>query len=295
MQQADVFHAYKPLLFSIAYHMLGSIMDAEDCVQEAFLRWYAASHKGEGEAVHSPKSYLSTMVTHLCIDQLRSARAQRERYVGSWLPEPLVTIDETSLTGMAERSEALSLAFLRLLEQLSPVERAVFLLHHVFDYDYAEIAALVHKSADNCRQIGHRARQHLQARHSPSHASKEQYDILLHQFRRACTNGDMDGLLALLAHDIVVYADTGGKAIAPHKPLNGADKVMRFLVGVGHKLNGLHGFAARTATINGWPGLVTYLNELPYFILALSSVDGQIQEIDIVLNPDKLHHVPART
>ena len=295
MQQADVFHAYKSLLFSIAYHMLGSIMDAEDCVQEAFLRWYGASHKGEIEAVRSPKSYLSTMVTRLCIDQLRSARAQRERYVGIWLPEPLVTIDETSLTGMAERSEALSLAFLRLLEQLSPLERAVFLLHQVFDYDYAEIAAMVQKSADNCRQIGHRARQHLEARHSPYHASKEQHDTLLHQFRRACTNGDMEGLLALLAHDIVAYADSGGKALAPRHPLHGADKVMRFLLGVGWKLNGLHSFAARTATINGWPGMVTYLNDLPYFILALDSVEGQIQEIDIVANPDKLHNVPART
>jgi len=295
MQQADVFHAYKPLLFSIAYHMLGSIMDAEDCVQEAFLRWYGASQKGEIEAVRSPKSYLSTIVTRLCIDQLRSARAQRERYVGIWLPEPLVTIDETSLTGIAERSEALSLAFLRLLEQLSPLERAVFLLHHVFDYDYAEIAAMVHKSADNCRQIGHRARQHLEARHSPYPASKEQHDTLLHQFRRACTKGDMDGLLTLLANDIVVYSDGGGKAIAARNPIHGADKVLRFFLGVGRKLNGLHSFAVRTANINGWPGMVTYINDLPYFILALDSVDGHIQEIDIVANPDKLHRVPART
>jgi RNA polymerase sigma-70 factor (ECF subfamily) len=295
MQQADVFHAYKPLLFSIAYNMLGSLMDAEDCVQEAFLRWYQASQKGEIEAVRSPKSYLSTIVTRLCIDQLRSARVQRERYVGIWLPEPLVTIEETSLTGMAERSEALSLAFLRLLEQLSPLERAVFLLHQVFDYDYAEIAAMVQKSADNCRQIGHRARQHLEARHSPYHASKEQHDSLLHQFRRACTRGDMDGLLALLAHDIVAYTDGGGKAIMARHPIHGADKVMRFLVGVGRKLNRLHSFAVRTATINGWPGMVTYINELPYFILVLDTVDGHIQEIDVVANPDKLHSVPART
>ncbi|HKF38486.1 MAG TPA: sigma-70 family RNA polymerase sigma factor [Ktedonobacteraceae bacterium] len=295
MQQADVFHAYKPLLFSIAYHMLGSIMDAEDCVQEAFLRWYQAKDLDEIEAVRSPKSYLSTMVTRLCIDQLRSARAQRERYVGIWLPEPLVTIDETSLTGMAERWEALSLAFLRLLEQLSPLERAVFLLHQVFDYDYAEIAAIVHKSADNCRQIGHRARQHLQARHSPYHASKEQHATLLHQFRRACTSGDMDGLLALLANDIVAYTDGGGKAIMARNPIYGADKVMRFLLGVGRKLNGLHSFTVRRANINGWPGMVTYINDLPYFILVLDSVDGHIQEIDIVANPDKLHRVPART
>lgn len=295
MQQTDVFHAYQPLLFSIAYHMLGSIMDAEDCVQEAFLRWYGASHQGEREAVRSPKSYLSTIVTRLCIDHLRSARHEREQYVGIWLPEPHVTSDETSLPSMAERSEALSLALLRLLEQLSPVERAVFLLHHVFDYDYAEIATIVQKRADYCRQIGHRARQHLDARHAPSPASKEQHHTLLRQFRRACTSGDMDGLLALLTHDIVAYADSGGKAFAPRRPLHGADKVTRFLLGVGRKLNGRHSFAARTATINGWPGMVAYLDDLPYFILALECVDGRIQEIDIVANPDKLHRVPART
>jgi RNA polymerase sigma-70 factor (ECF subfamily) len=295
MQQEDVFHAYQPLLFSIAYHMLGSITDAEDCVQEAFLRWYGASHQGEREAVRSPKSYLSTVVTRLCIDHVRSARQEREHYVGIWLPEPLVTSDETSLTGMAERSEALSLALLRLLEQLSPVERAVFLLHQVFDYDYAEIAVVVQKRADHCRQIGHRARQHLEMGRSPYPASKEQHTALLRQFRRACTNGDMDGLLALLANDIVAYSDSGGKAVAPRHPLHGADKVTRFLLGVGRKLNGLPSFAARTATINGWPGMVTYLNDRPYFLLALESVDGRIQEIDIVANPDKLHRVPART
>jgi RNA polymerase sigma-70 factor (ECF subfamily) len=295
MQQADVFHAYQPLLFSIAYNMLGSIMDAEDCVQEAFVRWYGASHTGEREAVRSPKSYLSTIVTRLCIDHVRAAHVQREHYVGIWLPEPLVTSDEASLTGMAERSEALSLAVLRLLEQLSPIERAVFLLHHVFDFDYAEIAAIVQKSAENCRQIGRRARQHLKARHSPYPASKEQHDILLHQVRRACTCGDMDGLLAMLANDIVAYADSGGKAIAPRHPLHGANTVMRFLLGVGRKLNGLPNFAARSATINGWPGMVTYINDLPYFILALDIVDGRIQEIDIVTNPDKLHRIPART
>ena len=295
MQQEDVFRAYKSLLFSIAYNMLGSSMDAEDCVQEAFLRWYGASHNGEIEAVRSPKSYLSTIVTRLCIDQLRSARAQRERYVGIWLPEPLVTIDETSVTGMAERSEALSIAFLRLLEQLSPLERAVFLLHQVFDYEYAEIAAMVQKSADNCRQIVHRARQHLKALRSPYHASREQHDTILRQFRRACTSGDMDGLLALLANDIVAYSDSGGKALAPRNPIYGADKVTRFLLGVGRKLNALHSFTVRTATINGWPGMVTYINDLPYFIMALNIVDGRIQEIDIVTNPDKLRGVPART
>ncbi len=184
MQQEDVFHVYKPLLFSIAYNMLGSVMDAEDCVQEAFLRWYKAKDLGETEAVRSPKSYLSTIVTRLSIDHLRSARVRREEYVGAWLPEPLITTDETSHTGLAELSEALSVAFLHLLEQLSPLERAVFLLRQVFDYDYKEIATIVQKSEDNCRQIVRRARQHLGARHSLYHASKQAQEAILHQFLR---------------------------------------------------------------------------------------------------------------
>jgi RNA polymerase sigma-70 factor, ECF subfamily len=294
MQQEDVFQAYKPLLFSIAYNMLGSIMDTEDCVQEAFLRWYKASDNGEIEAVRSPKSYLSTIVTRLCIDQLRSARAQRERYVGIWLPEPLVTIDETSVTSMAELSEALSIAFLHLLEQLSPLERAVFLLRQVFDYDYGEIAAMVQKSEDNCRQIARRARQHLGARRSLYHASREQQDNILHQFLRACTSGDMDGLLAMLANDIVAYSDSGGKVPAARNPIYGADKVARFLLGIVRKRKAPHSFTVRIANINGWPGMVTYINDLPYFIMTLDIVDGRIQEIDIVANPDKLRGVPAR-
>src|SRR5215471_21360120 len=149
-QQEAIFQQYKSLLFSIAYHMLGSVMDAEDCVQEAFLRWYQASTNGETEAVHSPTSYLSTIVTRLSIDHLRKAAVRREQYVGVWLPEPLISTDETSVTGMAELSEALSVAFLHLLEHLSPLERAVFLLRQVFDYDYGAIVQMVQKSEDNC-------------------------------------------------------------------------------------------------------------------------------------------------
>lgn len=158
MQQEDVFQAYKPLLFSIAYNLLGSVMDAEDCVQEAMLRWYQTNGNGEIEAMRSPKSYFSTIVTHLCIDQLRSARVQHERSIGVWLPEPLVIVDESSVTGMAELSETLPVAFLHLLEQLTQIERAVFLLRQVFDYEYAEIVAIVQKSEGNYRQVVRRAR-----------------------------------------------------------------------------------------------------------------------------------------
>ncbi|HTK07641.1 MAG TPA: RNA polymerase sigma-70 factor [Ktedonobacteraceae bacterium] len=292
MQQEDIFQTHKPLLFSIAYNMLGSVMDAEDCVQEAFLRWHQANKSDEAEAaIRSPKAYLSAIVTRLCIDQLRSARVQRERYVGVWLPEPLVTVDETSVTGMAELSEALSVAFLHLLEHLSPLERAVFLLRQVFDYEYAEIAAIVQKSEDNCRQIVRRARQHLGANRSLYHASREQQDNILHQFIRACTNGDMDGLLALLADDIVTYADSGGKALAARNPIYGTDKVARYFLGIVRKVPDNYNF--RIASINNQSGIIGYTNGAPYVIVTLDIVDGSIREIDVITNPDKLHGVPA--
>ena len=293
MQQEDVFQAYKPLLFSIAYNMLGSVMDAEDCVQEAFLRWYQASDTSarETESVRSPKSYLSTIVTRLSIDHLRSARVRREQYVGIWLPEPLFTTDETSVTGMAELSEALSVAFLHLLEQLSPLERAVFLLRQVFDYDYGEIATMVQKSEDNCRQIVRRARQHLGARHSLYHASKEQQDAILHQFFRACMDGDMDGLLGLLAKDIVIYADSGGKAPAARNPISGANRVAHYLLGVVRKVP--KDFRFRIALINGQPGMILYGDGVPSALLTLDMLDGKIWEIDLIVNPDKLQGAPA--
>jgi RNA polymerase sigma-70 factor, ECF subfamily len=291
MQQKDVFQAYKPLLFSIAYNMLGSVMDAEDCVQEAFLRWYQASDHGETEAVRSPKSYLSTMVTRLSIDYLRSARVRREQYVGVWLPEPLITTDETSVTGIAELSEALSVALLHLLEQLSPLERAVFLLRQVFDYDYGEIATMVQKSQDNCRQIVRRARQHLGARHSLYPASKQQQEAILQQFLRACLDGDMDGLLGLLANDIVTYADSGGKAPAARHPISGAHTVARYLLGLVRKAPEDSRF--RIALINGQPGMIVYRNGVPALILTLEMHDGQIWEIDLIANPDKLQGVRA--
>ena len=291
MQQEDLFQAYKPLLFSIAYHMLGSVMDAEDCVQEAFLRWYQAKDLGETEAVRSPKSYLSTMVTRLSIDHLRSARVRREQYVGVWLPEPLISTDETSVTGMVELSEALSVALLHLLEQLSPLERAVFLLRQVFDYDYGAIATIVQKSEDHCRQIVRRARQHLGARHALYSASKEQQEAILHQFLRACLDGDMDGLLSLLANDIVVYADSGGKAPAARHPIRGADTVARALVV--HVRNVPRDFRFRVALINGQSGMIFYRNGVPAVLLTLEMLDEQIWEIDVIANPDKLQGVPA--
>jgi RNA polymerase sigma-70 factor (ECF subfamily) len=290
MQQEEVFQKYKRLLFSIAYNMLGSIMDAEDCVQEAFLRWYQARDNSETEAVRNPQAYLSMIVTRLCIDQLRSARAQREHYVGVWLPEPLVTTDENSVTSSVELSEALSVAFLHLLEQLSPVERAVFLLRQIFDYEYAEIAAIVQKSEANCRQIVRRARQHLSTYRPLYHPSREQQDTILHEFIRACTNGDMDGLLALLADDIVSYSDSGGKVPSARNPISGSDKVARLLLGITAKAS--DHFSIRLGNVNGQPGIVYYVDSMLFGVITLDIIDGRIREIDIIANPDKLQHIP---
>jgi RNA polymerase sigma-70 factor, ECF subfamily len=287
----NIFQEHKPLLFSIAYDMLGSVMDAEDCVQEAFLRWHQANNSGEAQTIRSPKSYLSTIVMRLCIDQLRSARAQRERYIGVWLPEPLVTTDKDSVADMIELSEALSVAFLRLLEHLSPLERAVFLLRQVFDYEYAEIAAIVQKSEDNCRQIVRRARQHLGTDRILYPASREQQDHILQQFILACQNGDMNGLLALLTDDIVGYSDGGGKARAALNPIYGPDKVARFLLGITQKFLG--GLEHRLANVNGRPGIVSYAYGVPAYVSTLDIDAGRIREIDIIANPDKLRDIPT--
>jgi RNA polymerase sigma-70 factor (ECF subfamily) len=289
MNQGDVFQAYRALLFSIAYRMLGNVMDAEDCVQEAYVRWHRAVESGE--SVRSPKTYLCTIVTRLCIDQLRSARAQREAYVGVWLPEPLVEPNVPDLAEMAALSESLSMAFFLLLEHLSPVERAVFVLHQVFDYEYSEITEIVGKSEENCRQIVRRARQHLHARRPHDEVSFDQQEQLTHQFIRACASGDMDGLLALLTDDVVLHTDGGGKVRAALNPIDGPSKVARGLLGLLRKAP--PGLTLHVARVNGQPGLVNYLNGVPFAVVALDMVEGRIREIDIVVNPDKLQHVPA--
>ena len=288
MNQDDTFQSYRSLLFSIAYRMLGNVMDAEDCVQETYVRWHQAVESGE--SVQSPKTYLCTIVTRLCIDQLRSARAQREAYVGVWLPEPLVEPNAPDLAEMAAFSESLSMAFLLLLEHLSPVERAVFVLHQVFDFEYGEIAKIVGKSEENCRQIARRARQHLHAGRSHYDVPFEQREQLTHQFIRACVSGDIDGLLALLTDDVVLHSDGGGRVPAALNPIYGPSKVARGLLGLLRKAP--PGFILRVALVNGQPGLVNYLNGVPFAVMALDSVEGRIREIDSVVNPDKLPHVP---
>jgi RNA polymerase sigma-70 factor (ECF subfamily) len=228
----EAFDEHRNLLFSIAYRMLGSVADAEDLVQETFLRWQDA----EPGEVKSPRAFLSTVITRLCINHLRSARVRREQYVGPWLPEPLLTARGADPEGDARRAESLSMAFLVLLESLSPVERSVFLLREVFDYDYPEIAQVVGKSEVNCRQTLRRARQYVVERRPRFDPSPSQREQLTSQFLKASAEGDMQGLLALLAEDVALWSDGGGKASAALRPIWGADRVVRFMLGSLRKL-----------------------------------------------------------
>jgi RNA polymerase sigma-70 factor (ECF subfamily) len=285
----QIFNQYRGLLFSIAYRMLSSATDAEDIVQEAFVRWMEAG----AEDVQSPRAYLCSIVVRLCIDQLRSARAKREIYVGPWLPEPVSTAQHPELVQTAMLAESLSFAFLVMLENLKPLERAVVLLREVFEYDYEEIAAIVGKSAANCRQVLHRAHERLGERRPRFAVSHEQQERITHQFLRASTGGDMQGLLNLLTTDIVLTADGGGKAQAGLKPVYGADRVSRGFMGSILKMP--PGVVARVEEINGQPALVGYLDGRPYAVVLLEIEEDRVGRVYIVMNPDKLGWLPPES
>ncbi|HEX6197821.1 MAG TPA: RNA polymerase sigma-70 factor [Jiangellaceae bacterium] len=279
----------RPLMFSIAYRMLGSVTEAEDIVQEAFLRL----HQSQPEALDSPEAYASTVTTRLAIDHLRSARVRREQYVGTWLPEPLPTADdEADPAWRIERDDTLSMAFLVLLEALSPVERAVFLLRDVFGYDYARIAQIVDKSEANCRQILARAHKHLDARRPRFEASRSRRDELAGRFLAACHAGDTEALEQLLAEDVTFYGDGGGKAPAITAPATGRTRVARFVAGLMRQLAQVGGRLEPTE-VNGQPGLrfVDADGNLGAVLELTITDDGYVAELRNVLNPDKLRHL----
>jgi RNA polymerase sigma-70 factor, ECF subfamily len=277
------------LMFSIAYRMTGSVAEAEDLVQEGFFRLERA--RQNGVEVESPKAYLAAATTRLAIDHMRSARVRRESYVGTWLPEPIVAGLHESPEQMAELSDSLSMAFLVLLEELSPVERAVFLLREVFDYDYDAIAHIVDKSETNCRQIFARAKKHIGTHQARYEASAEHSEALLQSFLTAARDGDLDQLVDMLAADAVACGDGGGKAAALSQPLFGRDQVAAFVVDLFHRMATL-GITFETVLVNGGPGLLTRDRRGKIgSVLSFEVIDGEIAAMRGVVNPDKLQHL----
>lgn len=295
-----LYASYKPLLFSLAYRMLGSVMDAEDIVHEAFISMNAAA---EPERIQSAKSYLCKIVTNRCIDRLRSARKQRELYVGPWLPEPVVDHlaerNDDPLQAYV-RHESISTAYLLLLQQLSWVERAVFLLREVLQYEYDEIAGIVGKTSTNCRQIFHRAKRSIgtrplvqdeadKAESKQPETLNEQVSILVDQFVHALTVGDLGKLMNILSNDATLYSDGGGKVNAAVRPIMGAGRVAAFLAGILEKAPA--GFSYRIAVVNGQAGIVTYTNGKPLSVFSFHVENNCMTAIYNVVNPDKLRHI----
>ena len=286
----DLLAELRPRAFAIAYRMLGSVAEAEDVVQEALLRLHGAL--GRGERIESPRAYVATVATRLAIDQLRSARARRERYTGEWLPEPLVTDDAGDPARRAEMADSLSLAFLVLLERLSPEQRAVLLLHDVFDYGYDEIAQIVGKSEDNTRQLASRARRHVAERRPRFETSREQQEALAERFFAAARDGDLAGLETLLAHDVELHGDGGGKVPALARPIRGRSRVARTLLAWIRQGARIAGASIRRVEVNGQPGALLLDGEGALIgVWALEIADGEIKSMRSIVNPDKLQHL----
>jgi RNA polymerase sigma-70 factor (TIGR02957 family) len=280
----------RPGAFAIAYRMLGSVSEAEDVVQEALLRVHRALEAGE--QIASPRAFVATVTTRLAINELRSARARREQYVGEWLPEPIITDSHDDPARQAEMADSLSLAMLVLLESLSPEERAVLLLHDVFDYEHAQIAQIIGKSQDNVRQLAARARRHVEQRRPRFQTTREQRDELARRFFQAAERGDLSGLEALLAHDVELTGDGGGKVPTLERSLRGRSRVARTLINWFRLGARVPGVSIRPVEVNGGPGAL-YLDAQQRLIavLALEIAGGQITSISGIVNPDKLAHL----
>jgi len=292
-ERANEFEAHRGKLFGIAYRMLGTVGDAEDAVQDAYLR-YASADKLD---LRSPEAFLVTVVTRLCLDRIKSAQNQREVYVGEWLPEPLMTDTPPEARDPAERMtdlDSISMAFVLLLQRLSPEERAVFLLHEVFDYGYTEIAAFLAKSEEACRQLFSRAKKHV-AEHRPRiHTTPEEHQAVLESFMQAVSSGDLAGLMQLMSADVTLTSDGGGKASAALHPIHGSDPVARFVIGLMKRASAAAGEVSfKVAPINGQLGIIIHYQGQLFNVAMLDVVDRRIQAVYFMRNPDKLRRVGA--
>ena len=280
----------RPGAFAIAYRMLGSVTEAEDVVQEALVRFDRAH--GAGEEIASPPAFVSTVTTRLAINELRSARARRELYFGEWLPEPILTDGQDDPAQHAETADSLSLAMLVLLESLSPEQRAVLLLRDVFDYDYRAIAAIIGKSEDNARQLATRARRHLADRRPRFRTTRKQHDELARRFFAAAEHGELAELEALLAHDVELTGDGGGKVPALARSLHGRNRVARALINWFRLADRVPDVSLQLAEVNSGPGALCLDGQRRVFaVLALDVADGYVTSVSSIVNPDKLTHL----
>jgi RNA polymerase sigma-70 factor (ECF subfamily) len=286
------FDRHRRLLFSVAYQMLGSVADAEDVVQDAWLRWSAADRS----EVTDERAYLVRIVSRLALDRMGSARARRESYVGPWLPEPLLTSGAPVASGppapepdeAAELGEQVSMALLVVLETLSPAERAVFVLREVFGMSVAEVAGALGRSEAAVRQMAHRAREHVHARQPRFDTDRRAQREVTERFFAAVAGGDIESLVAALAPDVELISDGGGKASAARRPITGADKVARFLVGIAEKGGDIPGLRIEVAEVNGLPAIVGWVGAEPFGSISLAVSGGRIEQVLVVVNPDKL-------
>ena len=280
------FEAHRRALTGLAYRMLGSRAEAEDVVQEAYLRWHAADHA----RIEEPRRYLGTVVTRLCLDRMKSAKARREIYVGQWLPEPVVD-EALDAQPAGDLAHDLSVALMLVLERLSPLERASFLLHDVFGLDFAEVGRALDRSEATCRQLAARARAHIEAGRPRFRATQEEGRRLASAFMAAAHAGDLQTLADLLSQDAVLYSDGGGKRAAALNPIYGPDKIVRFIEAVARKNTGLAASQVRQATVNGLAGFVVREADGLIDTMAFETRDGRVAAIYIVRNPEKLRHV----
>jgi RNA polymerase sigma-70 factor, ECF subfamily len=282
---AASFEPHRRHLMALAYRMLGSLVEAEDAVQEAYLRW----HDTDRAKVRNPEAFLSRTVMRLCLDQLKSARRRREAYVGPWLPEPVLESGALDADSASDYAQDLSVALMLTLERLSPLERAAFLLHDVFEVDFAEIAETLGRNEAACRQLAARGRVHVRAARPRFHPSREENSKLLAAFNEAAESGNAAGLAAYLAKDAVLVADGGGKRAAALNPIHGADHIVRLVEGLARKLAGP--FRLRYAPINGMPGFIVTAPNGGIETIALDIIEGKITAIYNVRNPDKLRRL----
>lgn len=293
MKDDRLFSPLRPLLFSLAYRMLGTVSDAEDMVQEAYLRWAQV----DPATVQSPKAYLCSVITRLCIDQLRSAKAKREQYIGEWLPEPMLTNLDPAQNPpeQAELAESLSMAFLQLMERLTPTERAAYLLHEVFDYEYAEIADFLDSNEANCRQLVKRGKDHLNQARIRAHSDPQARQQVLQRLMQACVQGDLAEVQQVLAADIVAYADGGGKRKgAGLYPVVGHENVARLISGLIRRAP--EGFEVQMGEVNGESALIATVSDTHalFTVMIFSIADGRVQNIYSIINPDKLAPIAAQ-